>query len=157
MKRIVGLLLGLAVLAALVVATTTLKRTVRPVYASTGCTDATLTGNYAFNFSGFGTRVANQPKGSEVPLVAVGVFGFDGTGNHSASFTLVQNGAVLTGNTASGTYTVNSDCTGSITWTAGTFAGTPFNIAVINGGAEMFGIETDTEAGVTATFDAKKQ
>src|SRR5215469_17910699 len=114
MKRIVSLLLVLAVLAALVIATTTSKHTLRPVYASTGCTDATLTGNYAFNLSGFGTRPVDQPKGNEVPLAAIGIFAFDGAGNHSTSFTSVQNGVISTGNTASGTYSVNSDCTGSI-------------------------------------------
>jgi hypothetical protein len=126
------------------------------VYAGTGCTNATLTGNYMFNFSGFGTRVS-QPKGSEVPLGAVGVFTFDGVGNHSTSFTFVQNGVISTGNTASGVYSVNSDCTGSITWTGGPFAGVTFYLTVNGGGSEFFGIETDPTAGVTATFDAKKQ
>jgi hypothetical protein len=157
MKRIVGFLLALAVLAFFVITTTTSKRALRPVDASTGCTDATLAGNYAFNFSGFGTRVANQPKGNEVPIVGVGVFGFDGAGNHSASIALVQNGALSAGLTASGTYALNADCTGSVNWTAGPFAGVTFNIAVIGGGPEIFGIETDTTAGITATFDAKKQ
>jgi len=156
MKRIVSSLLALAVLAALVIATTMSKHTLRPVYASTGCTDATLTGNYAFNFSGFGTRGSN-PKGNELPVGAVGVFTFDGAGNHSSSFTLVQNAVVSTGNTASGIYSVNSDCTGSITWTGGPAAGVTFNIAVNGGGSEFFGIETDPTAGITATFDAKKQ
>lgn len=157
MKRIVSSLMVLAVLAALVIATTTSKHTVPMVYAQTGCTDATLTGNYAFNFSGFGTRPADQPKGNEVPLAAVGVLTFDGAGNHATSFTSVQNGAISTGNTASGIYSVNSDCTGSITWTGGPFAGVTFNIAISGGGPEIFGIDTDPTAGVTATFDAKKQ
>lgn len=157
MKRTVSSLLALAVLAALVIVTTTSKHTVRLAYASSGCTDATLTGNYALKFSGFGTRPVDQPNGNEVPLAAVGIFAFDGAGNHSASFTSVQNGVISTGNTASGTYSANSDCTGSITWTAGPFAGVTFNIAISGGGPEIFGIETDTTAGVTGTFDAKKQ
>jgi ABC-type Fe3+-siderophore transport system permease subunit len=155
--RIFSVLLALAVLAALAIVTTTLRHTVRAVYASNGCTDATLTGNYAFNFTGFTTPVFPNVEGQEVPIAAVGVFTFDGAGNFSTSFTSALNGDISTGNTASGTYTVNSNCTGSIAWTTGPFAGVTFNMAVIGGGPEIFGIDTDKTAGITATFDAKKQ
>src|SRR6266568_2023723 len=86
--RIASALLALAVLAALAIVTTTSKHTVRAVYASTGCTDATLTGNYGFNYSG--STSSHGPTtttvGPVVPIAAVGVFTFDGAGNVSASF-----------------------------------------------------------------------
>ncbi len=157
MKRIVSALLALAVLAALVIVTATSKHGVRAVYAQGGCSVATLTGNYAVSITGFTTPTSKDVEGHEDPIAAVGVFAFDGAGNFSTSFTLALNGDISTGNTASGTYTVNSDCTGSITWTTGPFAGVTFNMAVIGGGPEIFGIDTDTTAGITATFDAKKQ
>ena len=156
MRRIASWLFAFALCAALLVVPTTSRHIVPMVYAGTGCTDATLTGNYMFNFSGFGTRGSN-PKGNELPVGAVGVFTFDGAGNHSTSFTFVQNAVVSTGNTASGIYSVNSDCTGSITWTGGQFAGVTFYITANGDGSEIYGIETDTTAGITATFDAKKQ
>ena len=56
MKRIVTALLTLAVLAAIVIATTTSKHFVRAVYADNGCSNSTLTGNYGFSFSGFTTK-----------------------------------------------------------------------------------------------------
>jgi hypothetical protein len=52
MKRIVSALLALAVLAALVIVATTSKHGVRAVHAQSGCTNATLTGNYGCFFSG---------------------------------------------------------------------------------------------------------
>jgi hypothetical protein len=85
---------------------------------------------------------------------AVGVLTFDGAGNlPSITFTDVSNGdASSTSVPDTGTYTVNSDCTGTLTDVGG---GIHFNIVTVGGGAEVFAIETDE--GFTATFDAKKQ
>jgi hypothetical protein len=58
----------------------------------------------------------------------------------------------LTATPDTGTYTVNSDCTGT---TTDATIDVHFNIVTVGGGAEVFGIETDE--GFTATFDAKKQ
>jgi hypothetical protein len=145
--------LAVAALAALVIAITTSRHAVRAVYASTGCTDATLTGNYALSISGFTTQRA--PSGSEVPFAIVGVETFDGAGSTSASYTLVVNGKLSDAQTTSGTYTVNSDCTGSISFVAGDAAGVTENLAIIGSGTELFGIVTSPSN--TLTFDAKKQ
>jgi hypothetical protein len=101
-KRIFSLLFVLAV----VVTTTS------TVYAQ--CSNATLTGSYAFNHHGFGTR--NSKTGNEVPFANVGVVTFDGAGNLSLTTTLVFNGSggEFFG-PVTGTYTVNSDCTGTVT------------------------------------------
>jgi len=84
----------------------------------------------------------------------VGVLAFDGAGTLSVSFTDVQQGVAST-ETDGGTYTVNPDCTGSILTTTGPSAGITFNMVIIGGGAEIFGI--NTTAGFTSSFDAKKQ
>jgi hypothetical protein len=154
MKRMVSALLAVAVLAALAVVTTTSKHTVRALYAQSGCSVATLTGNYAVSGTGF-TTPRSPEKGHEDPIAAVGVLAFDGAGNISFSYTFAFLGVIYTNQTGSGTYTLNSDCTGSISFTTGDAAGATFNVVIIGGGAEIFGI--DTRASFTDTFDAQKQ
>ena len=64
-------------------------------------------------------------------------------------------GGVFTGLTTSGTYNVSSDCTGSITYTAGVASGETQDMVIVSGGTEIFGI--DAVPSTTATFLAKKQ
>jgi hypothetical protein len=152
--RIYSALLALAVLAALAIVITTSKHGVRAVYASTGCTDATLTSNYAFTLSGFVTP-QRETTGNEVPVAAVGVFTFDGAGNFSAILSYSINGKIVAGDTSSGTNTVNGNCTGTLSFTTGDVAGSNFNMVIIGGGAEAFAIST--LPGITQTVDLKKQ
>ena len=153
--RILSALLTLAVLAALAIVTTTSKHGVRAVYASTGCTDATLTGNYAFSQSGFTTK---NTMGSPLPAAAMGVFTLDGAGNFSVTYTDMSPGKpayIPVQATSSGTYIVNSDCTGSISVTTGQAAGLTYNTVIMGGGTEMFAIGTTPF--YIVTFDAKPQ
>ena len=141
-KRIFSLLFVLAV----VVTTTS------PVYAQ--CSNATLTGSYGFKQQGFGLRNSKPAKlGNMIPFATVGVVTFDGAGN--ASFTLTQvfnseGGGFF--EAIPGTYTVNSDCTGTI---AIEDFGLHFYMVTVGGGAEVFAIQT--EIGTTNIVDAKKQ
>ena len=142
MKRISSLLFVLAV----VVTTTS------PVYAQ--CSNATLTGSYGFKQQGFGLRNSKPAKlGNMIPFATVGVVTFDGAGN--ASFTLTQVYNSSGGDffeAIPGTYTVNSDCTGTI---AIEDFGLHFYMVTVGGGAELFAIQTET--GTTNIVDAKKQ
>jgi hypothetical protein len=137
MKRIFSVLFALAV----VVTTTS------TVYAQ--CSNATLTGNYPIIYSG--STTPGHSVTEKNTLAAVGVETFDGAGGLSVTYTLVANGQPGS-HDDTGTYTVNSDCTGT---TTNTTLGLHFNIVTVGGGAEVFGIQTDE--GFTATFDAKKQ
>src|SRR5713226_300124 len=84
---------------------------------------------------------------------AVGVFTLDGAGNLTASYTAVFNGhAFSTSVPDTGTYTVNSDCTGTATDAT---IDLHFNLVTVGGGTEFFEIQTDE--GTTDTLDAKKQ
>jgi hypothetical protein len=144
-----------AVSATLVVVLTTtpkLKRGVPTVHAQSGCTDATLKGNYGVSWQGF-----DIVKGAahEVPWAGVGVVGFDGAGNVSVSFTQALNGKITTGATGAGTYTVNSDCTGSPSFTSGDAAGESPIMVIVGGGTEVLFIST--LSGQTIVLDAKKQ
>ena len=124
------------------------------VYAQSGCTDATLSGGYGFEYTAFAVpgRAVLATKNS-VHSAAVGVLTFDGAGNLSASFTFSDVGVIFsTATSDTGTYTVNADCTGSLTDTTG---GVHFNIVVVGGGTELFA--TDTDDGLTTILDAKKQ
>lgn len=158
MKRIVSGLLALAALAALVIVATTSKRIVRPAYAQSGCSLATLSGNYAFSQPGF---ISSSMKGSPLPIAVVGVSTFDGAGNVSVTYTDMSPGKPggysnpIQGATGSGTYTVNSDCTGSASFTSGDAAGITLNLVIIGGGTEVFSINTTPL--VIATADWKKQ
>jgi len=154
MKRVVCAFLALVVSTTLVFVATSSKHSVKSVHAQGGCSVATLTGNYAFSAPGFST-VSKSVKGNEVPIAAVGVFALDGAGNVSTSYTLAFRGIITPGLTGTGTYTVNSDCTGSISFTGGDAAGLNFNMVIIGGGAEIFGILASPTS--TVTFDSKKQ
>ncbi len=156
MKRIFSVLFAMAAVAALVVWAPTMKHgsiALPDVHAQSGCSAATLTGNYAFTDSGFAA-----PRGRgiapEVPVAALGVLKFDGAGNVSFGSALAFNGTIIP-NSETGTYTMNSDCTGSISLTAGDIFPLDFNMVIIGGGTEVFGLLTDP--GNTQTFDAKKQ
>lgn len=141
MKRIVSVLFALA----MVVTTTS------TVYAQ--CSNATLTGNYPFILSGSNAPAHSVTGKNTFGNASVGVLTFDGAGTVTASYTVVFNGhATSTSVPDTGTYTVNSDCTGTTTDPTN---GTHFNIVTVGGGAEVFGIETDE--GFTVTFVAKKQ
>jgi len=160
MKPILSALLTLAVFAAVAIVATTSRHSVRPVYAQSGCNLATLNGKYASSQSGF---EAKNTMGPPLPFATVGVSTFDGAGNFSVTFTDMSPGkpggygTPVRGATGSGTYTLNStDCTtGSVSVTSGDAAGITFDIVIIGGGTEVFGINTTPL--IIATFDAKKQ
>ena len=153
MTRILRAFLALAVSAALFVVATSWKHSVTVVHAQGACSNATLTGNYPFIYSGANAPGHSVTGKNTFGNAAVGVLTFDGVGGLLLTDTVVFNGhATSTSVPDTGTYTVNSDCTGT---TTDTTIGVHFNIATVGGGAEVFGIETDE--GFTATFDAKKQ
>jgi len=140
-KRIFSLLFVLAV----VVTTTS------PVYAQ--CSNATLTGSYGFKQQGFGLRNSKPAKlGNMIPFATVGVVTFDGAGNASFTLTQVFSSGGDFFEAIPGTYTVNSDCTGTVTIED---FGLHFNIVTVGGGKEFFAIQTDI--GSTNIVDGKKQ
>lgn len=150
MKRIVSVLLALAVLAVLPILSTTSKHGVQAVYAQSGCSAATLKGNYAFTFNGF---VVNN--NTSQPFYGEGLGTFDASaGNFSATFVSSFNGASSTGNPYTATYTVNSDCTGLLAATPGS-GGDSFAFVILDDGAEVFA--TDISAPTTLNVHFKKQ
>ena len=154
MKRIVRALLALAFATTLILFIATSKRgLVRPVHAQSGCSDTTLSGSYPFIYRGDDAPGRTGKGLNNVPQAAVGVLTMDGSGGASFVYTVVSNGSPSSTTVPdTGTYTLNSDCTGTLTDAT---ADLHFNIVSAGGGAEIFGIQTDPAT--TDTFEAKKQ
>jgi len=76
------------------------------------CSEATLEG--AFAYTSIGSIVAAPIPSLVGPSAEVGLESFDGRGNVTFTFNSSQNGNIGPG-TATGTYTVNEDCTGTFT------------------------------------------
>ena len=113
------------------------------VRADSDCTLATLNGTYAVSRQGtLLTSVLGLPAPAPWGEVARAVF--DGAGSFSGSATLNIGGAVLNSVPFTGTYTVSSDCTGTITVHPNVPVTITEAIVVIGGGQHY--IATDTES-----------
>ena len=105
----------------------------------TTCSLGTLKGLYMFAQSGY------QPvNGSLVPLGVTGKAVFHGNGAFESLATLSIGGTIVPGGAAPGTYTVNSDCTGTVTvlMTPPT-PNVHLDIFIAPDGGKFFTIETD--------------
>jgi hypothetical protein len=106
--------------------------------APEACSAATLNGTYVLTFSGFFTRgPVPAAINNFTPVAGGGLVTFDGNGNVSASET-VSIGGLITPVNVPGTYTVNSDCTG-------TFITTPnahLNLVILRNGREIQAVNT---------------
>lgn len=97
------------------------------------CTNATLVGPYGYLLQG---NLLEQ--GSVVPYADMGSWTADGNGNISGSGTQSFAGTIEQGTSITGTYIVNSDCTGSASLTYGNSIGTfHFNLTILNNGQDM--------------------
>jgi hypothetical protein len=155
MKRTLTALLTTAVFAGAVMLAPNTKQSTTSlpiVHAQSGCSVTSLTGNYGVRWQGFDIL---KGTAHEVPWAGVGVLTFDGAGNVSFSWTQSLDGKISTGLSGAGTYSVNSDCTGSVSFTSGDAAGETANIAIVAGGREVFAIST--LASQTLVIDAKQQ
>jgi len=128
------------------------------VKAKSGCSNSTLNSSYRYSSSGSGFPVAGpiHPAGATLPFASVGIATFNGDGTFSGSDTIS-----LSGNTIprafTGTYTVNSDCTGSMTFNffSPSAGSGPANVVVGSDGSGFLFIGTAT--GATVVGEAKKQ
>jgi hypothetical protein len=125
--------------------------TVAPGYAGgkdhvTACTLATLTGTYVFIATGYTIVTSGFPTGkgpSTVPQPKAIVEGidFDGEGTLTVpAVSLSLNGVILPNTVGSnGEYTVNDNCTGTITFDSGP----TFDIVIAPNGKECYMIQTN--------------
>jgi len=109
------------------------------------CSEATLRGTYLFATSGF--NVGGKFKG---PFAAAGYNLVDGRGHLRTVVSFSLNGKVSRFERDTGTYTVNADCTGTITGSDGTH----YDIFVAPDGGTMALVETDPGT-VSAEFQPR--
>jgi len=115
-----------------------------------GCSNASLQGTYGYTSIG----TITSPPDIAGPIAEVGAQTFDGRGNTTATATLSSNGTIFP-LTITGTYTVNSDCTGTFTLQVAPFGITVDVLFVIDDGWNEFrAIETD--AGFVITRVGRK-
>lgn len=113
------------------------------------CSLRSVAGDFGYTVTG--TRL---PLG---PAASVGSVHFDRHGNLSGTQTLSLNGTIVQGEVLTGTFTVNSDCTGSSIIDV---TNTPFprtshlDVVWINSSSEFRAIFTD--AGTILTVDGKR-
>jgi hypothetical protein len=115
-----------------------------------GCSNNTLRGTYAQTGSG----VITAPPDQAGPFANVGTLIFDGNGGLTGTLVVSSNGSSSQA-TETGTYTVNSDCTGTYTVQIAAFGITSNAFfAIDTSGDELEIIVTD--AGSVITCVAKK-
>jgi len=107
------------------------------------CSNANLRGS--FGYTGIGTLLDSYvPPPLAGPFAEVGRQTFDGKGNTDATATLSANGNIVKV-TIAGTYTVNPDCTGTMTLNVSPLGAIVHADLVIGGdGAELRAIVTDS-------------
>jgi hypothetical protein len=110
------------------------------------CTDATLSGRYALRGDGF--VPGGPPPAPMVPFAVVSLMTLDGSGSLSNDVTVSRNG-VISRNVDPGIYTVNEDCTGTMTIN---ISEPPFQLAfdlVVADGGKEFDLIATTPSVVT--------
>lgn len=102
------------------------------------CSAQTLRGSYLFATHGF-----NIAGGVAVPKAIVEGIDFNGDGTLSSPFATVSiNGTIFRSSGSVGSYTVNTDCTGTLTFTGGP----SFDIFVQPQGKDLWLIQTGPAA-----------
>lgn len=104
-----------------------------------GCSLATLNGVYVFDATGY--NIANLVP---VPKAIVEVLTFNGNGTLSSLATVSVGGVIHSGVPGGGIYTVNANCTGTLTFNPlALHPGPHFDIFISPNGKEYHMIETD--------------
>jgi len=112
--------------------------------------NATLQGAYVISFTGTagGPAFNNNPG----PFAALGRIVFDGRGNLAATFTTSILGFIIRGSQFSGTYILNPDCTGTMTFETGsTFEAPTSDIVSTPHGRHISIIQTNEGTIITGT------
>lgn len=116
-----------------------------------GCSNASLKGSFADKDTGFITA----PPAIAGPFAGVSVETFDGNGGFTATGLASINGNIVA-STGKGTYTVNPDCTGTITAVISPLGITTHTFFVIDDSLSEIQMVV-TDAGTAVTCVARRQ
>ncbi len=111
------------------------------------CDASSLKGAFGYRFSGF----VYDNLGYMYILNAVGRMVSDGAGNLTGSDTYSFDGNVGK-RQYTGTYTINEDCTGSLTLTPGSGSAFHADIVIVNNGNEVEVVQSDASYIVSGTM-----
>ncbi len=117
------------------------------VKAQSGCTVATLSGSYGYLLQAFFLPHERTPVASALVAAEIGVQTYDGTGNTSGSETVNGAGTIFH-RTYTGTYSVNPDCTGSVTLNLDNGVTVTGSFTIVDGGKEIEVLNTTTSGPV---------
>lgn len=165
LRRALPVIVGLALLLGILkVGAGTKTRDLRtgellPALMAAGCSNSSLVGDYRFRSSGYGFPSAKppvHPTGATLPFASAGVMTLDGNGNISSGADTASISGSFFPRTFSGTYNVNSDCTGSLTedFCPGDCSGSAY-LVVAPDGSEAFFVATIR--GATVLGELKRQ
>ncbi len=114
------------------------------------CDATSFTGAFGYKWSGF----VYDNQGYSYFLGAIGRMVSDGAGNLTGAHTYSFDGTIVK-QQYTGTYTVNEDCTGSITLTTANAGSSHFDFVLVNSGTELDIVQTD--ASFVLTGELKRQ
>lgn len=110
------------------------------------CNLQTIRGNYGFHITGLAYN--------GIPVTGVALITFDGTGSYTGKDNTSFGGFFSEG-TATGSYTVNDDCTGTMTTTFANGFVVTGNIVIVDNGKEILMVVTNQ--GEIASGTLKRQ
>jgi len=127
-------------------------------HAAEGCTTATLHDSYGFQLSGVfipsaAETEATAPDDTRIEIAATGRMIFDGRGQVSAAYTESFGGTIIPGG-GTGSYSVQPDCTGSLSLTENGRT-TPLGFTIVERGEKVMLLVT--EPGGVALGTASRQ
>lgn len=108
------------------------------------CTNLGVKKAYSMQLTGIVTSVGQVAVGGQLNL--------NGSGSLTGTATLSLNGAIKNGLSVSGTYQINSDCTGIAQLTPQGMSPINLTLLVVNADKEIMAIETDTNTIVSGTL-----
>ena len=134
-RRTAPRLATLGAILSLFLTTSALRAQDAPPY----CSNLTMSGTYVMT----GTGTALSPGGGSTLIGVVGKVTYDGQGKGQVIETVSVGGNVFRQVTATGTFTVNPDCTGSKTFTSSTGQVSHFDFVIAPNGRTITWIVTD--------------
>ena len=108
--------------------------------AGEGCGPRTLKGSYVYALSGF--KTGGETAAQRTPFGQAGREMFNGDGTMSGVGTASFNGKTAR-TTYKGTYTMNADCSGTVTFTDNQGQASNYDIFADHGGASFTYVQTD--------------